>query len=199
MALIQTEYPALWIWAAALLFALIHSVMASRPCKLGYYAMGISPRTYRLMYSAIAVFTLCLWLGLVWLLPDRPLYSIAGYWRWLLHGMQAIGAWVFWLSLRPIDIAAFIGFKAFAEDIEPFIEKGIFQFLRHPMYTGIMLVMFAWPDQTVNSLNLFAAIALYFIIGSRFEEGRMLATHPDYADYKRRVPAFIPRLFFRRD
>ena len=75
---------------------------------------------------------------------------------------------------------------------EPFSEKGIYRHLRHPMYAGVMLVLLASPQQSVNSLSLTLAVCLYFIVGCRFEERRMLAAHPQYADYCRRTPRFVP-------
>jgi protein-S-isoprenylcysteine O-methyltransferase Ste14 len=180
------------IWCSGILFAVIHSVLASRVCKAGWYAMGVSPRAYRLIYVGIGLLTTALWLGFVSLLPDRPLYALDWPWRAGLHAVQALGLWVFLASLRPIDVPAFLGLRSFREGEEPFIERGIYRHLRHPMYAGIMLIMFASPAQSLGSLNLFLAIAAYFVIGSRFEERRMLAAHPGYADYRARVPAFLP-------
>ncbi|MDX8411275.1 MAG: NnrU family protein [Mariprofundaceae bacterium] len=176
-----------------MLFALIHSVLASRVCKTGWYAMGVSQRAYRLIYVGIGLLTTALWLGFVSLLPDRPLYALDWPWRAGLHVAQALGLVIFLASFRPIDVPAFLGLHPFREGGEPFIERGIYRHLRHPMYAGIMLMMFAWPVQSLGSLNLFLAIAVYFVIGSKFEERRMLAAHPEYADYRARVPAFLPR------
>ena len=194
MAQADLAYPVAWIWGSGFLFALVHSVLASRPCKLGYYALGLSPRAYRLGYSVIALFTTALWLSFVHLLPDTPVYAPDGIGRWLLHGVQLAGVWGVWLSLKPVDVPAFLGFRAFPGNSEPFIEEGIYRRMRHPMYTGIMLILLAHPEQSLNSLNLYLCISVYFIIGSKFEERRMCADHPEYADYMARTPAFIPRL-----
>ncbi len=194
MVKFDVAYPVLWIWASGLLFALMHSVLASRVCKAGWYAIGLSSRAYRLIYSVIALLITTVWLGFVYLLPDQPLYQIEGPGRWAMHAVQLLGAGVFMAALAPINTGAFLGLTPFPEDDEPFIEQGIYRHLRHPMYSGIMLVMFAWPEQSMNSLNLFLCISTYFVIGSKFEEARMLVGHPDYADYLKHVPAFIPGL-----
>jgi len=187
-------HPVQSIWISGLLFALIHSVLASRVCKTGWHSMGISPRAYRLVYVGIGLFTTALWLGFVALLPDRALYAVDWPWRAGMHALQALGLWIVLASLAPIDVPAFLGLRPFPDSLEPFVERGIYKRLRHPMYTGIMLMMFASPLQSLDSLNLFLAIAAYFIVGSKFEERRMLATHPEYAVYRTRVPAFVPRL-----
>jgi len=186
-------HPVAWIWGTGFLFACMHSLLASRMCKVGWYAIGLSPRAYRLIYSFIAIFLTAAWIGFVHLLPDRPLYVATGYWQWLLYGLQLAGLALFLAALRPIDTFVFLGLRPFPDAVEPFIEQGIYKHIRHPMYTSIMLIMFAMPAQSLNGLNLFLCISTYFVIGSKFEEARMLAMHPGYADYIRHVSAFIPR------
>lgn len=193
MPSIVTSHPAISIWVSGILFALLHSVLAARSVKSRVQAAGVSPRAYRLAYTVVAVIAAALWLGFVRRLPDTPLYDLEGAGRWALHGVQLIGLWVFWMSLRPIDGRAFLGLKPFAGGVEPFTESGVYRYLRHPMYTGVMLIIFAMPTQTMNRLNLFLFIAAYFAAGSRLEEQRMAAEHPEYEDYRRRVPAFLPR------
>jgi len=185
-------HPVQSIWASGLLFALIHSALASRVCKAGWQAMGISTRAYRLIYVLVALFTTVMWLGFIHLLPDRPRYALEWPWRAVSHAMQALGLWLFVAALRPIDVPAFLGLRNLAGNVDPFVERGIYRHLRHPMYSGIMLITLAAPSQSLNSLNLFLAMAAYFVIGATFEERRMLAVHPEYAGYRRRVPAFVP-------
>jgi len=60
------------------------------------------------------------------------------------------------------------------------------------MYTGAMLVVLMMPEQSMNGLTFALLICVYFLIGSRFEEQRMIHAHPDYKIYQRNVPAFIP-------
>jgi len=198
MAQFHPASPVIWIWGTGLLFGMIHSLLATRVCKAGWYTIGLSPRAYRLIYSCIAVFLTFAWIGFVHLLPDRPLYVLHGMPRLLLHAVQLAGLWLFLAALRPVDVPAFLGLRPFPDAVEPFVERGIYRHLRHPMYTGIMLVMFAMPSQSLNSMNLFLCISVYFIIGSKFEEARMCAAHPAYAPYMQRVPAFIPRFQTRQ-
>ena len=181
------------IWGCGLAFATLHSGLATSRAKAWAYARGMTPQRYRLLYSLLSLLLTIAWLVFVQSLPDQPLYRIDGPWRWLLHGLQLAGLYIFWRSLAPIDAAAFLGLRPFPHDVEPFVEQGIYRHLRHPMYAGIMLVLFAHPSQSINSLNLYAFITAYFIVGARLEERRMLTMHPAYADYRKRVPAFIPR------
>lgn len=186
------SYSVIVIWVSTFLFAIQHSALSCQTSKNICYAHGISPRVYRLLYVFLAIAIASVWLGFIHGLPDQVLYEIYGVWRWYLYGLQLTGLLVIIYALRPIDVLAFLGVREFADQIEPFTEAGIYRYIRHPMYSGILLIFFAMPTQSVNSLNLYAAITLYFVIGSRLEERRMLADHPEYEEYRKRVPAFIP-------
>jgi len=111
---------------------------------------------------------------------------------WMLVSAQILGLAVALAAFLPIDGLVFLGLRKAKEGREPFLVNGIYRHLRHPMYTGAMLVLLAMPEQTWNGLHFSLVICLYFIIGSRFEEARMLREHPDYAGYRQRVAAFVP-------
>jgi len=185
---------AAWIWITAALFAYVHSVLASQRCKAYAYRLGLHEPRYRLIYSLLAIVTTAIWIGFVHQLPDVALYQTAGGIQGVLITIQMMGGAVLLAALHPIDGLAFLGFRASAQGDDPFIVKGIYRWLRHPMYSGAMLILLAMPQQTWNGLHLALAICAYFIIGARFEEQRMLAVHPEYADYRKTVPAFIPHL-----
>lgn len=184
--------PVMLIILSGLLFAVVHSMLASNLIKTRCYAYGLSPQRYRLLYVILALLTTAVWLAFIDRLPDGILYKVNGSAQYLLIALQLAGILLFMLSLRPIDVRAFLGLKEFPAQLEPFIEQGIYRYLRHPMYSSIMLIMFAMPSQSRNSLTLYIVVAAYFILGSRLEEQRMLIMHPEYADYRKRVSAFIP-------
>ncbi len=185
---------ALWIWLYTLLFALAHSLLASDKVKQRVYKLGLQAHHYRLIYSLIGVLTTGLWLWAIAGLPDAPLYVVDGWWRFALYALQGLGVLIALAALQPIDGAVFLGLKK-AEQTDPFVVQGIYQYIRHPMYAGVMLFLLAKPDMTVNSLHFALAVSVYFVIGSRLEEKRMLAEHPGYTDYQQKVGAFLPKLF----
>ncbi len=180
------------VWISSLLFALIHSLFASTWCKTLFYQHGMAPHRYRLLYSLFAAALTALWLFYIYQLPDTPLYQIEGWLSWLMLSVQLSGLGIVLLSLKAFDTALFLGMKPMANGQEPFHEHGIYRHIRHPMYAGVMLALLASPAQSINSLNLAITVTLYFLLGSRFEERRMLLMHPEYAGYRRRVSAFIP-------
>jgi len=181
----------LLIWLSGLLFALVHSLTASQSWKQWFYQRGCSETGYRLLYSMFSIGTTVAWVYFVHVLPDTPLYATSGGAEIALWALQGIGLMIGVAAFAPIDGMVFLGLKK-AEHTDPFVVKGVYRWLRHPMYVGAMLVLLAMPEQTLNGLHLTLVICLYFVLGSRFEERRMLAEHPEYADYQQQVGAFIP-------
>lgn len=187
------------VWISGLIFALIHSFMAGRRCKRWFEELGLDPHQYRMGYSFLSLLLTAMWFWFLFHLPDQPFYEIKGFLQWLLRGVQITGVVTVGLSLSHIDALAFLGLRPFPDHIEPFRESGIYRYMRHPMYSGFMLMLLASPVQSINSLNLALFVSLYFVVGAILEERRMLQLHPQYADYKKRVPAFIPwRTLFGR-
>lgn len=185
---------AIWIWLSGLAFALLHSGTAAPACKRRLERHGVGPQRYRLFYTMLSLLLSILWFGFVHGLPDAPLYRVSGWPAALLVLLQLAGLALALASFRAFDARMFLGLAPMPAAGEPFHERGIYRYLRHPMYSGVILALAASPVQTYNSANLFAVIALYFIVGSRLEEARMRGVHPEYADYRRRVGAFVPKI-----
>lgn len=75
--------------------------------------------------------------------------------------------------------------------------SGLYAFVRHPQYTGIMLAIFGqvvhWP--TIPTLVLFPVIVLLYVWLAKREERRLVAQFGDeYVRYRERTPMFFPRL-----
>ncbi|MDQ6977958.1 MAG: NnrU family protein, partial [Ghiorsea sp.] len=178
-------------------FAVVHSLMATNSIKTKLYAGGLAVYHYRLFYSVFGMITTLIWLWVIYALPDTPFYRIEGVLVYILYALQVAGVLIALAAFAPIDGAIFLGFKKAETSSDPFIIQGVFQYVRHPMYAGAMLFLLAKPEQSLISFHFALAVSLYFIIGSKFEEKRMLAEHPSYADYQQKVGAFIPKLWNR--
>ena len=104
------------------------------------------------------------------------------------------------LGLATYDAGSFIGFSQLRGSTksdpsladEPLHISGIHRYVRHPLYAGAMLALWAnISDQFTLSTAIWATI--YIVIGTKFEERRLIRTYGDeYVAYRNRVPAFLP-------
>jgi protein-S-isoprenylcysteine O-methyltransferase Ste14 len=78
-----------------------------------------------------------------------------------------------------------------------FVRKGLYRFVRHPIYFGVILFSFAWFLITQGELSLAYAglIFLFFDIKSRKEEQWLVTTFPEYADYQKHVHKLLPLIY----
>jgi protein-S-isoprenylcysteine O-methyltransferase Ste14 len=83
------------------------------------------------------------------------------------------------------------------KDDATLIESGLYGWVRHPIYCGLILAAFGWALFVQGALTLLWALVLlvFFDIKSRREEAWLLARFPAYADYRRRVRKLIPFIY----
>ena len=77
------------------------------------------------------------------------------------------------------------------------IQNGLYQFVRHPIYFGVLLAALAWLLIFPGLYILIYAIGLFFLfdIKARREELWLVERFPDYRDYQRRVKKLIPAIY----
>lgn len=73
--------------------------------------------------------------------------------------------------------------------------SGPYRFARHPIYTGVMLIVVAMAIRSGNAFGiaLGATTIGFFNLKASWEEQRLRARFPDYAHYASETPRFIPR------
>lgn len=75
--------------------------------------------------------------------------------------------------------------------------QGAYRFMRHPIYTGVLLGAFGWALWWLSAYGALCALLLAAFIDrkARREEIWLRDKYPEYADYARRVNKFIPGLY----
>ena len=72
---------------------------------------------------------------------------------------------------------------------------GLYAVVRHPIYSGVLLVVIGLAIRSASWLTLaIAAVTVaFFHVKARWEERRLEERHPEYRAYCERVPRFVPR------
>jgi protein-S-isoprenylcysteine O-methyltransferase Ste14 len=176
-----------------LLFGLQHSGMAREGWKR-LSSRLIPPSLERSTYAALSGLLLLL-LALTW----QPLPGPA-LWRGplaLVAVPLAAGAGLALLNAR-YDHAGLFGLRqAWAGDRpappERLLVGGPYRYVRHPLMVCLLVFLWAQPVLTPTLALLSGGLTAYIALGLVLEERDLLRRfHPDYAAYRRRVPALLP-------
>jgi protein-S-isoprenylcysteine O-methyltransferase Ste14 len=81
----------------------------------------------------------------------------------------------------------------------PLIQHGIYGRVRHPLYSCLVLLGLGWSVGFASAVGLSFTFGLVFLLHLKaaFEEKLLRIKFPDYGEYERRVPRFVPRFFGR--
>jgi len=183
----------LWYGLAWASFGALHSALAAESVKA---ALGLG-RYSRLAYNGFAALHLGViwWLGKFWLSDAAPL-GLAPAVGTIGDGVTVFGLVVIAVALMGYDRGRFLGTTQLrapeaAEDENLRID-GLHRFVRHPLYSGLFLVLWGHA-QTEFALATALWGSVYLVIGAGFEERRLIDRYGTaYRTYRARVPAFVP-------
>ncbi|MBK9329231.1 MAG: isoprenylcysteine carboxylmethyltransferase family protein [Sphingobacteriales bacterium] len=179
----------------------LHSILASRKTK--EWVKGTSSvihENYRILYNIISIIGLVLLMLLTFqnpvLLFKAPYIS-----SFIGFSFAGIGTFVLLVALMTFDLKEFIGIaprKDVPAENGKLIITGIYQYVRHPLYTGVILqvlgayVLFPYIKVLIASVILI----VYILIGSKLEEVKLIDEFgEEYISYKKKVKGLIPYIF----
>jgi methanethiol S-methyltransferase len=188
-----------WLIFTIVLWGLLHSLLASLGFKnflrrvLGDGFM----KFYRLLYNLLAVISIAPVLYLMVSLPNKILYQIPIPWKYLMLSGEGVSALLLFVAVLQTDIFSFAGLRQLIEEKQSgnLVTTGIYRFVRHPLYTFSLLILWLSPSMTMNSLIVYSALTIYVLVGIVFEERKLLQEFgKEYADYKSTTPMLLPGL-----
>lgn len=181
------------------LFGVQHSVMA-RPGFKRWLTRFLPQPAERSTY----VLASCLALG-VFFWQWRPIggvvWEVQGALRTAMYALYATG-WAVVLTvtflINHFDLFGLrqVVLHAMGRPYVPvrFVTPWAYQVVRHPLYVGWILTFWAAPTMTVSHLVFAGVTTAYILIAIRYEERDLVETHPEYREYRRRVPMLLPRV-----
>jgi protein-S-isoprenylcysteine O-methyltransferase Ste14 len=158
------------------LFGLQHSLMA-RPWFKAWWAAAIPSAFERCTYVHMANLSLFAMI-IFWQPIPIELWSIS---NWLgrnaLWAAFACGWIILFLGARSFGILDLLGVRQMhqwcngARPRRPRLKTGLlYRWLRHPMYVGVLLGVWATPRMTVGHALLAVGLTAYVLIATRYEE-----------------------------
>jgi protein-S-isoprenylcysteine O-methyltransferase Ste14 len=183
------------------MFAIQHSVMA-RPAFKRWWCEIVPPAAERSTFVLFAdvLLALILWQwrplpGVVWEVKSPT--GVA-----MLHGLYFLGWGIALYATFLIDhfelfglrqtIGYALGWRAAGAQ---FSERSLYRVVRHPLMLGFLIAFWAAPVMSVGRMLFAGTITVWVLIAIRIEESTLVEMHGEqYEDYRRRVPALLPRL-----
>ncbi len=77
------------------------------------------------------------------------------------------------------------------------VTSGLYKRIRHPIYTGVLLVAFGITIWHGHGILMTATLFLVGLLTykSLYEEDLLMAQYPSYGDYREQTGRFFPKLF----
>lgn len=183
----------IWLGSGWVLYFTLHSFLASQRVKNLLNPGG--SRFYRLGYNVLSSIGLMALLFYGASIPSEKFFDNTGLVRYASLMLSTFGVMTIQLAFRQYRFGEFIGFKN--ESAAELQVTGVLSKVRHPIYSGIILITLGyflfvptWP-----SVVAAVSILLYLPIGIYLEEKKLTGIYGEaYVTYRKRVPPLIPRL-----
>lgn len=194
---------AVWNVLVSCLFFLQHSVMVRRSVRARLAA--VIPERYDGAFYSITSGVALAAAVLLFQPPGEPLFVLDGIARLAVMALVVLAVAGFvWgaLALRGFDPFGLRPIRHHLRGQRPdqtffhakdFVVRGPYRWVRHPLYSSIVVLLWADPDVTVGRLAIAVAWTAWMIVGAVLEERDLVADFGGaYRRYQRQVPMLIP-------
>lgn len=188
----------LWDAGLSLIFFVQHSGMVRKSFR-AWLARRVPSVYHGAVYSIASGIVLAA-VVLCWQRSDVVLWAAQGMQRVLMHGVGFLGVLVFIWGARSFQSFDILGISPIRARLHgrgfqpgPFEIRGPYSWVRHPLYSAILVMFWSNPDITTDRL-LFNTLWSAWIVGSTFLEERDLVREfgTQYTEYQHHVPMLIP-------
>jgi methanethiol S-methyltransferase len=176
-----------------LLYGAIHSGLATNSIKKIIFL-----KHYRLIYNGLAIILLLPILYFQFILPSENLIPVSSLNSVLGGMMMASGIYLVYVALKNYDIKEFLGTDFMIEKKKIYLQtEGLSSVIRHPLYLGLLLLIWGNFGFFGKETHLISAVALsiYIRIGIYFEERKLVQDFGKaYEKYQKEVPMLVPKV-----
>ncbi|MFN4144872.1 MAG: methyltransferase family protein [Runella sp.] len=134
---------------------------------------------------------------IVYIFPlGEPLgsFEILGTYRFMALAVSLLGLAVMSLALIQLN-----------QNLTPFptpkqkgylVNTGLYKYIRHPVYTGILIFVWAWAIYRGSYWKLLISfiLTIFFYLKSIYEEALLSKKYSDYSQYRHKSGRFLPKL-----
>jgi protein-S-isoprenylcysteine O-methyltransferase Ste14 len=188
-----------WDAFLSLVFFVQHSGMVRRPFRARL--SSVLPARYDGVFYAICSGLTLMLVVVLWQRVDIPAFRLEGVARWIVVACSWIAAALLVVSgfavRRTID---FFGLRPIRAHLggefippAPFIVDGPYRWVRHPLYSCILALLWARPEMMADGLLLSILWSGWIVAGTVLEERDLVEDFGDvYRRYQHQVPMLVP-------
>jgi protein-S-isoprenylcysteine O-methyltransferase Ste14 len=76
------------------------------------------------------------------------------------------------------------------------LENGLYKFVRHPIYSGLLLLFYGYGIyvDSIYKLLISSLLLVLFYFKTNYEEKQLERKFPDYSNYKQKAGRFLPKI-----
>ncbi|MEM9175709.1 MAG: methanethiol S-methyltransferase [Myxococcota bacterium] len=182
------------------LFALQHSGMARPAFKRVWTRIVPEPierATYVLLSCVVMIVVFAFWRplpGTIWSF-ESTIGQAIGY------GAFALGLATVFYSTLLIDHFELFGLRQVWDELrrraarrDDFVTPSLYRYVRHPLYVGWFITLWATPTLTTGHLLFAGTCTIYILVAVRLEERDLVSAFGRrYEDYQAATPMFVPK------
>ena len=182
----------------SVLFFIQHSFMVRRPFRRSLERL--IPEAYYSAFYAIVSGIVLLIVMVFWQRSDRMFATFQGLSGWTFRLMFPASLAGFAWGARALTFFDPFGVRQIINLLHgrnpgkiPFIVKGPYRWVRHPLYFFTLLMIWSCPNLTMDRLLFNFLWTIWIFVGAFLEEQDLIADFGvSYVEYQRRVPMLIP-------
>lgn len=177
------------------IYFFLHSFLATEEVK-NYLESNwnVNRRSQRIIYSVISSAGLLVLLVLNGAIKSDNVIAVTKELKIVSMFLAGSGVLIVRAGFKYYSIKVFLGLEK--ESKNPLVTKGILSKVRHPIYSGTILITlgFLLFDPRLSTFISCVAIFIYLFIGIRLEENKLIREYGNiYLNYRTKVPMLIPK------